>query len=162
GEFSTRLNVDDIQSVTVQPGHVDARYAHASAGVVSMESQSGDERWRFGTTNFLPDLSFESGLRLGNWFPRFTSSGPIVHGRLWFSDGLSFQHALGLVPELPRSDNAYTQFAGDNLLRLRFKANNTHMLEGSYLWNGSSSRNVGLGPFSPAPTTTTNTATYNF
>src|SRR5262245_41280346 len=94
GEFSSRINVDSVQTVTVQPGQIDARWAHPGAGVVHIETPTGDDRWRFTTTNFIPDLSFESGVRLGNWYPRFTFSGPHIKGRLWFTDGLSWQHSL--------------------------------------------------------------------
>jgi hypothetical protein len=157
GEFTSRINVDGVQTVTVEPGQMDARYAHPGAGVVNIETQPGDDRWRFTTTNFLPDLSFQSGVQLGNWYPRFTFSGPIIKGRLWFSDALSWQHSLEIIPELPRKQNESTRTAADNLMRLRFKLNNVHLLESSFLWNGSKNTYDGLTAFSPAPTTTTNT-----
>ena len=157
GEFSPRINVDGVQTATVQPGQVDARYAHPGAGVVNIETQSGDDHWRFTTTNFLPDLSFQSGVRLGNWYPRFTFSGPVIKGRLWLSDALSWQHSLEVIPELPRKENASTRTAGDNLMRLRLKLNDVHLLESSFLWNGSKNTYDGLTAFAPAPTTTTYT-----
>ena len=158
GEFSSRINVDSVQTVTVQPGQIDARWAHPGAGVVHIETPTGDDHWRFTTTNFLPDLSFESGVRLGNWYPRFTFSGPLIKGRLWFTDGLSWQHNLNIVPELPRNENTASRTAVDNLMRLRFKLNNTHSFESSFLWNDAKNTYEGLGALAPPPTTTTNTS----
>jgi hypothetical protein len=157
GEFSARLNVDGVQTLTVQPGQLDARYAHPGASVVNIETQTADDHWRFTTTNFLPDLSFQSGIRLGSWYPRFTFSGPLVKGRVWFSDALSWQHNLEIVPQLPRKQNAATRTAVDNLMRVRFKVNNVHLLESSFLWNSSKNTYNGLAALAPAPTTTTDT-----
>jgi len=155
GEFAARIDVDSVESVSVETGHPDARYAHAGVGVVNIETRRGDDQWRFGTTDFLPDFALRSGVHLGNWFPRVSTSGPLIKGRLWFSDGLSLQHSLAVFPDLPRKTNTSSATGADNLFKLAWKANNSHLLEGSFLWNGSKSTRVGMSRFSPVSTTTT-------
>src|SRR5579862_4925688 len=92
GIFDARLNVDAVRSTNVTTGRYGAQFANAGSGVLALQTDTGDDRWRFGTTNFPPSLSFQRGVHLGNWFPRANFSGPIHKGRAWFSDAVSLQH----------------------------------------------------------------------
>src|SRR4029077_6582944 len=85
----------------VQTGRIGAGYAHSGANVLSLETPDGDDKWRVGTTHPIPSIDIQQGMRLGNWYPRFTFSGPIERGRFWFSDAISLQHTFTLVKELP-------------------------------------------------------------
>ena len=153
GNFNSRVNVDAVRAVTIETGGYGAQFAHASAGILELDTQSGDDRWRFGVTNFIPDVSLQQGAHLGNWYPRTSISGPIKKGRAWFSDALSVQRNFRLVRELPRGENTDTQWAGDNLLRGQINATARNILQGSFLFNGSSDPRQDLGPFSPLTTT---------
>jgi len=153
GNFNSRVNVDAVRAVTIETGGYGAQFAHASAGILELDTQSGDDRWRFGVTNFIPDVSLQQGAHLGNWYPRTSISGPIKKGRAWFSDALSVQRNFRLVRELPRGENTDTQWAGDNLLRGQINATARNILQGSFLFNGSSDPRQDLGPFSPLMTT---------
>jgi hypothetical protein len=105
-------------------------------------------------TNFIPGLSLQQGLHIGNWFPRFTFSGPIRKNRAWFFEALSFQHSFKLVTELPSNVNTSTQWAEDNLFRAQINLNPHNLLQGSFLYNRQDDSHLGLGPFSPVSTTT--------
>ncbi len=153
GSFTSRVNVDAVRNVTIETGGYGAQYAHASAGILALDTQSGDDRWRFGITNFIPDLSFEQGTHFGNWYPRTSISGPIKKGKAWFSDALSFQRNFRLVKELSSGQNIETQWAGDNLLRGQVNLTARNILQGSFLFNGLTDPRQGLGAFSPLPTT---------
>jgi hypothetical protein len=153
GSFTSRVNVDAVRTVSVETGGYGAQYAHASAGIVALDTQSGDDRWRFGTTNFIPELSFQQGTHFGKWYPRGTFSGPIKKGKAWFSEALSIQHSFRLVKELPVGQNIDTQWAGDNLLRAQVNLTPRNTLQGSFLFNRSTDPRQGLGAFSPLSTT---------
>ncbi|MBI4464697.1 MAG: carboxypeptidase regulatory-like domain-containing protein, partial [Acidobacteria bacterium] len=162
GELTGRVNVDTVRAVNLEAGSYGAEYPHAGAGVVELETYAGDDRWRFGTTNFLPGFNFQQGLSFGNWFPRFTFSGPIRKGRAWFSEAVSLQHSVDLIQELPRGANTMRQWAGDNLLRIQVNLTPRHVLQGDFLTNGTRDSHLGLGPFSPLATTTNLHATRYF
>jgi hypothetical protein len=153
GGFNSRVNVDAVRAVTIETGGYGAQFAHASAGILELDTQSGDDRWRFGITNFIPDVSLQQGAHLGNWYPRTSISGPIKKGRAWFSDALSVQRNFRLVSELPSGENTDTQWAGDNLLRGQINLTARNILQGSFLFNGVTDPRQGLGPFSPLMTT---------
>lgn len=152
--FNSRLNPDALQAVTVETGGYSAQYSHAAAGLLAMETIVGDDKWRFGVTDFIPGLSVEEGLRFGNWFPRLTFSGPIKKGRAWFSQAVSVQHDFIIVHGLPGGQNVSTQWAGDNLLRAQVILTPKNILQGTFLLNRSSAPQTGLGPFAPLSTAT--------
>ena len=154
GAFDARINVDAVRAVDVATGRYGAQYANAPAGVLALQTDNGDDRWRFGTTNFLPSFDFDRGVHLGNWFPRATFSGPLKKGRAWFSDSLSLQHGFSLVRELPRGADTSQYWAGDNLLRAQYNFSPAHSLQGNFLYNAAVTDRSGLGPFTPESTTT--------
>jgi hypothetical protein len=153
GAFGARINVDSVRTIDVWTGRYGAQYANAPAGVMALETDDGDDRWRFGTTNFLPSFNFERGIHLDNWFPRATLSGPIKKGRAWFSDSVSLQHGFTLVRELPKGADTSHYWAGDNLFRAQYNFLPSHSLQGNFLYNLATSRRSGLGPFAPESTT---------
>ncbi len=153
GDLSVRVNVDSVRVAEVDFGRYDTRYGNAGAGVMSLDTAVGDDRWRAGATNFLPAIRAQRGLRLGSWYPRLTLSGPLSKGRAWFSEALSIQHTLSLIKELPREADSVSQWAGDNLLRAQINLTPQNILQGSFLYNQQNITHLGLGPFSPVSTT---------
>src|SRR5262249_10595138 len=154
GELDVRLAVDAVRAVEVQSGRYSAQYAHAGTGVLGLESATGDDRWRFGTTNFIPGINIDRGTRFGNWYPRFISSGPLRKGQVWFSEAASVQRTVNVVKEQPPGADTVTKWAGDNLLRLQTNLTPAHVLQASLLYNRSSAENLGLGAFAPQSATT--------
>src|SRR5216684_1624033 len=151
--LSARFNIDATRAAEVQTGRIGAGYAHSGANILSLETPDGDDKWRFGTTNPFPGIDIQNGVRLGNWYPRFTFSGPIERGRFWFSDAISLQHTFTLVRELPDDANTSTQWGRDNLFRLQYNFSPKHILHGSFLYNRTQDVSLGLDPLNPESTT---------
>jgi carboxypeptidase family protein len=155
GALTSRFNVDATRAAEVQTGRIGAAYAHSGASILSLETPDGDDRWRFGTTNPGPGINIQQGVHLGNWYPRFTFSGPIEHGRFWFSDSISVQHTFGIVKQLRPGPDTFEEWAGDNLLRLQYNFSPRHILHASLLYNRANDSNLGLDALDPQSTTTT-------
>jgi hypothetical protein len=153
GNLSVRVNVDSVRNSEVESGRYGAQYGHAGAGVLSLDTTAGDDRWRAGATNFVPGVSAERGIHLTSWYPRFTLSGPMHKGRAWFSEALSVQRSVSLVRELPRNADSVSEWAGDNMLRTEIKLASKNILQANFLYNQRNISNLGLGPFSPVQTT---------
>jgi Carboxypeptidase regulatory-like domain len=153
GALTSRFNVDATRRVEVQAGNISAAYPHSGASILSLETPDGDDRWRFGTTNPGPGINIQQGVHLGNWYPRFTFSGPIERGRFWFSDAVSVQHTFGVVKQLPSNANTFEEWAGDNLLRLQYNISSKHILHATLLYNRASDSNLGLDALDPQSTT---------
>jgi hypothetical protein len=154
GELTSRLDIDSVREVQVASGRYDAQYAHAGSAVMELHTYVGDDRWRFGTTDFFPSINLQQGLHLGNWYPRFNFSGPLHKGRAWFSDGISFQHTFALFQGLPRNANTQEQWSGDNLFRVQMNLTPTNILQGNFLYNMTADSHLGLSLFTPLSTTT--------
>ena len=155
GTLTSRFNVDATRGVEVQTGGMSAAYAHSGAALLNLVTPDGDDRWRFGTTDPAPGINIQEGAHLGNWYPRFTFSGPLEKGRFWFSDSVSAQHTIQVVEELPSSGNIFEEWAGDNLLRLQFNVTPRQILHASFLYNRAHDDNLGLDPLDPQSTTVT-------
>ncbi|MGO9641788.1 MAG: carboxypeptidase regulatory-like domain-containing protein [Candidatus Acidiferrales bacterium] len=154
GKLTTRVNVDSVQSATLQTGDTSAAYAHAGAGVVSLETITGDDHWRVGTTEFIPVPVLNHGLHLGSWYPRFTFSGPIVKKKAWFSEALSLWRVFGVVQGLPAGQDFSTAWYGDSLTRFQVSLTPQNMLSANFIYNHSYQADVGLGVLTPYSTTT--------
>ena len=153
GALTSRFNVDATRRVEVQSGNISAAYPHSGASILSLETPDGDDRWRFGTTNPAPGINIQEGTHLGNWYPRFTFSGPIERGRFWFSEAVSIQHTFGVVKQLPSNANTFVEWAGDNLLRLQYNLSSKNILHATLLYNRASDTNLGLDALDPQSTT---------
>lgn len=153
GALTSRFNVDATRTAEVQSSRFGAAYAHAGASILSLETPDGDDKWRFGTTNPAPGINIQQGTHLGDWYPRFTFSGPIEKGRLWFSDAVSLQHIFALVKQQPRGANTTTEWAGDNLVRLQYNVTPKNILHASFLYNRAKDANLGLDALDPQSTT---------
>jgi hypothetical protein len=161
-QLTARFNVDATRAAEVQTANFGAGYAHAGANVLSLETPDGDDRWRFGTTNPAPGINVQEGVHLGDWYPRFTFSGPIQKGRFWFSDSISLQHTFVAIKFLPDGANTWENWGGDNLLRLQYNITPKHILHATYLYNRAYDTNVGLDVLDPVSTTVTADQQRNF
>lgn len=155
GQLTSRFNVDATRTAEVQTSGFGAAYAHSGANILSLETPDGDDKWRFGTTNPAPGINVQEGLRLGNWYPRFNFSGPIVRGRFWFSDSISVQHVLAVVKQQPAGANTSEYWAGDNLFHLQYNITPKHILHASFLYNLARGSDIGLDALDPISTTVT-------
>src|SRR5260370_31652903 len=151
--LSARFNVDATRAAEIQTGRIGAGYSHSGASILSLETPDGDDRWRFGTTNPIPGINIQESAHLGNWYPRFTFSGPIEHGRFWFSNSISLQHTFVVVKQQPSGANTREECAGDNLLRLQYNVTPKHILHASFLYNRAQDTNLGLDALDPQSTT---------
>jgi carboxypeptidase family protein len=151
--LTARFNVDATRAAEVQSRRFGAGYAHAGASVLSLETPDGDDKWRFGTTNPAPGINIQEGVHLGDWYPRFTFSGPIEKGRFWFSDSVSLQHIFAVVKEQPKPQNTWTAWAGDMLVRLQYNITPKHIVHASLLYNREQDANRGLDALDPISTT---------
>jgi hypothetical protein len=90
---------------------------------------------------------------MGNWYPRFGVSGPIVKGRAWFSDTFDSEYTQTLVNGLPSGQNETRGWAGSNLLHTQVNLSPKNILFADFLVNVDNQGRVGLAPLNPVSTT---------
>jgi hypothetical protein len=155
GQLQTLLAVEGIRSVDLASGRYSPEFGQGSAGVLRVNTENGTDAFHYTATDFLPGLSFQQGLHLGNWYPRLGVSGPIVKGRAWFSDTFDSQYNETVVRGLPSGQNTRTGWAGSNLLHTQVNLTPSNILFADFLVSVDDEGRIGLGPLNPVSTTST-------
>ncbi|MFN7993356.1 MAG: TonB-dependent receptor [Bryobacteraceae bacterium] len=102
GQFGLTVPIDSVQTMNVYQTPFLAEFGRFTAGLVSVETRRGGEKWKWELNDPFPDFRIRSyhmqGLRDAT--PRLNVEGPIVPGTLYFSEG--FEYAM-------RKTEVYTQ-----------------------------------------------------
>jgi Carboxypeptidase regulatory-like domain len=155
GQFQTVLAVEGIRSVDLSSGRYSPEFGKGTAGVLGVRTQNGTDAFHYTATDFLPGLSIQQGLHLGNWYPRFGISGPIILGRAWYSDTFDAGYNETVVTGLPRGGDTRSGWAGSNLLHTQANLAPSNILFADFLVNVDNEGRLGLGPLNPISTTST-------
>jgi hypothetical protein len=154
GNLEARLNIDAIQSMEVATSRFSAENGRGSSGTLDLHTKMGDDRWRFGGTNFIPGVASNGGWRVNKWTPRLEVSGPIEKGRAWFYNGIDLFYNNDTVAGLPRGENRTSGVTASDLTRFQVNLTPTNILTGSFLFNLADTSHVGLSFLTPTEATT--------
>src|ERR1017187_9800926 len=154
GRLETRVNIETIQSMDLENSRYAADNGRGSAGVLDLKTKMGDDRWRFGGTNFIPGVTSDNGLYINKWTPRLEFSGPIVKGRAWFHNGLDAFYNVDSVHGLPRGANRTSGLTASDLSRYQVNLTPANILTASFLYNLADTNRYGLSILNPVETTT--------
>ena len=153
GGLLTRLNVDSIQSTDLESSRFSAENGRGAAGVLDVKTKMGDDRWRFGATNFFPSVSTGGGLHVNKFTPRLELSGPLVRGKVWFYNGLDVFFHDDSVFGLPPGQNRVRGTDFNDLNRFQANLTSANILTAGFLYNLSDDNHQGLSVLNPLQTT---------
>lgn len=154
GRFETRLSVEAVQTVDVTGGRIPAEYGKGSAGVLAINTRTGDDKFRASATNFFPGIEYRKGLIIGNWTPRANLSGPIKRGRAWFSNSFDTQFTNTVIDELPEPYDRTKSWRFSDHLNTQVNLTPTNILYTGFLLNFYTAPRANLGVLDPYETTT--------
>lgn len=93
GQFGLTVPIDSVESLRVFQTPFLAEYGRFSSGLVSVETRRGGDEWKWEINDPLPDFRIRSyhlrGLRDAS--PRLNAEGPLIKGKLYFSEGLEYE-----------------------------------------------------------------------
>ncbi len=153
GGLDTRMNIDSIQSMQVTTSRFSAENGRGSSGQLDLRTKMGDDRWRFGGTNFIPGIASDGGWHVNKWTPRLELSGPIAKGRAWFYNGIDAFYSNDTVPGLPRGANRTSGLTGSDLTRFQVNLTPANILTGSFLFDLDDATRSGLSFLTPVEAT---------
>ncbi len=153
GQFQTILAVEGVRAVDLSSGRSSPAFGKGSAGVLAINTESGTDKFHWTSTDFIPGINIQHGVHLGNWYPRFGFSGPIVRGRAWFSDTLESEYSESVVTALPSGQDTRSGWAGSNLLHTQVNLTPSNILFADFLASVDNEGRVGLGALNPVSTT---------
>jgi hypothetical protein len=152
GQLLARVSTDAIRSVDVETSRIPARYGKGPAGILSLNTGIGDDHFRFAATNFVPSVQNKKGWTLDKVNPRFTFSGPIREGKLWFFDAVDGEYDNVIIPDLPRGQDTNTLWRYGNLAKIQANVTTRDILTSSFLINRLHDEHQGFSPLGPATT----------
>jgi outer membrane receptor protein involved in Fe transport len=119
GQLLMRVSPDSLRSLDVEPGRYSAEYGKGSGGVLSLNTGIGDDHFRYSGTNFIPSVQNKKGLTFDKVAPRFTFSGPIRRGKMWFFDSPDGEYDHIVIPELPNGADSDRFWRFGNLAKVQ-------------------------------------------
>ena len=154
GRFEARLNIDSVRALDLETSRFGADKGRASSGSLDVRTKMGDDRWRFGGTNFIPGVSTDSGLHVNKWTPRLELSGPLAHSRAWFHNGFDAFYDVDTIQGLPKGENRTRSITASNLTRFQVNLTPSNILTAGFLANYMDGRRTGLSFLNPVEATT--------
>jgi hypothetical protein len=154
GELAMRVSADAVRSIDTETTRYPVEFGKATGGVVAFYTGMGDNTFRFNTTDFLPSLRENNGLRFDKFVPRFTFSGPLVRNRAWFFDGLEVEYDNIYIQQLPANADTNHLLRGSNLAKAQVNLTPSDILTAGLLVNDYHSPYDGLSSLVPQQSAT--------
>jgi hypothetical protein len=153
GLLLARVSTDALRSVDVETSRISAQHGKASGGVLALNTGIGDNHYRFATTNFIPSFQNRKGFNLDKFDPRFTLSGPLRKGKVWFFDAADGEYDNVIFTELPDGADRDAVWRIGNLAKIQTNISPGDILTGSFLVNHFHDEHFGLSLFTPVEAT---------
>jgi hypothetical protein len=153
GTLDMRVSTDAVRSIDTETTRYPVEYGRATGGVIAFTTGTGDNKFRYDATNFVPSFRNQNGIRFDTLEPRFTFSGPIVRDKLWFFDGVETEYDDIYIPELPANADTDHLIRGGNLLKLQANLGSRNSLTTALLFNDFHSPYDGISALTPQQST---------
>jgi len=133
GQFGMTVPIDSVQTINVFRTPYLAQYGRFTAGVVSVETRRGGEKWNFELNDPFPEFRFLGGhLRgLREASPRLTFNGPLFKDKLYFSQGIEYRLSKQRVLSLPFPINETVSETVNSFTQFDYIASQTNSLTGT-------------------------------
>jgi Carboxypeptidase regulatory-like domain len=107
GGFGLTVPIDSVESLNVYQTPYLAEFGRFTAGLVSVETRRGGEKWKWDLNDPLPEFRIRSwhlrGLKTAT--PRLNFEGPLIPNRLYFTEGFEYEVRRTSVYTLPFPHN---------------------------------------------------------
>lgn len=111
GQFGLSVPIDSVETVDVYQTPYLAEYGRFTAGLVSVATRRGGDKWKWELNDPLPEFRIRSwqlrGLRTAT--PRLNFEGPLIAHHLFLSEGFEYQVRKTEVYTLPFPENQKIQ-----------------------------------------------------
>src|SRR5215510_10205158 len=133
GQFGMTVPVDVVNTISVFKTPYLPQYGRFTAGVVSVETRRGGDKWNFELNDPLPEVRFlNGGLRgLSTFTPRVTFNGPLIANKLWFSQGAEYRIDKRRVLALTFPNNETVTESVNSFTQVDYIPTATHSITGT-------------------------------
>jgi hypothetical protein len=155
GGFGLTVPIDSVETINFYQASFLAEYGRYSAGLVSVETRRGGEEWKWELNDPLPEFNIRSwqlrGLRTAT--PRLNFEGPLIPGKLYYSEGLEYATRKTPVYTLPFPFNQKKEEGFNSFSQLDWVASATNLMTATMHVAPQRLGFVDLNYFNPQPTT---------
>jgi hypothetical protein len=157
GQFGVTVPVDSVQTIEVFKTPYIAQFGRFTAGVVSVETRRGGDKWNFEINDPLPEFRIRSGhLRgLREASPRVTFNGPLIAEKFYFSEGLEYDLQKRPDRTLPFPFNESKTQSVNSFTQLDYLLSPVNTLTGTFHVAPRQMQFVNLNFFNPQAVTPT-------
>lgn len=133
GQFGLTIPVDVVNTISVFKTPYLAQYGRFTAGIVSVDTKRGGDKWNFELNDPFPEMRYLGGhLRgLREFTPRINFNGPLIKDKLFFSQGVEYRIAKRRVLSLPFPINESKSESVNSFTQLDYIASLTHSITGT-------------------------------
>lgn len=155
GQFGMTVPVDSVQTINVFKTPYLAQYGRFTAGVVSVETKRGGDKWNFELNDPLPEFRILGGhLRgLRDATPRVVFNGPLLKNRLYISQGTEYALRQRPVQTLAYPNKETKSESVNSFTQLDYLVSGAHTLTGTFHLAPRKDSFVGLDFFNQRPVT---------
>ena len=154
GQFGLTVPMDSVETLNVYQTPFLAEYGRFTAGLVSVDTRRGGDQWRWELNDPFPEFRIRSyqlrGLRDAT--PRINAGGPIVAGKLYFSEGLEYEVRKTEVYTLPFPRNQKTQDGINSFAQFDWIASDRQVITATLHVAPQRLGFVNMNYFNPEPT----------
>ena len=155
GQFGLTVPIDVVQTLNVLQTPILAEYGRFTAGLVSVETRRGGDKWKWELNDPFPDFRIRSyhmrGIRDAT--PRLNLEGPLIEGKLYFSEGLDYEVRKTEVFELAFPYNQKKQEGFNSFAQLDWIASSRQLVTATVHVAPQRMDYVNMDYFNPLPTT---------
>jgi hypothetical protein len=163
GQFGLTVPMDSVESLNFYQTSFLAEYGRFTAGLVSVETRRGSDKWKWELNDPFPEFNIRSwhlrGLRTAT--PRLNFEGPIVKNKLFFSEGFEYVDRKTAVFTLPFPNNQKKQQGLNSFAQLDWVASDKNLLTATVHIAPQRLGYVNMNYFNPQPTTP-DASTHNY
>jgi hypothetical protein len=122
GSFAIAVPTDAVQSFAVYKTPYNAGLGSFSGGLTTIETKPPGEKWNFYVKNFVPSILGKNGSIVGiaQATPGVDFGGPLIEGKVFFSEVFQYDMKKTTVRGLPWPDDIYKKQGFNSFTTLEF------------------------------------------
>jgi hypothetical protein len=155
GQFGLTVPIDVVDTMNVYQTPFLAEYGQFTAGLVSVETRRGGDKWNWELNDPFPEFYIRSwhlhGLRDAT--PRINVEGPLIRNKLYFSEGLELEVRKVEVYTLPFPNDQKKKQGINSFAQFDWVASAKNLLTATLHAAPQRLEFVGLDYFNPLSTT---------
>ena len=163
GQFGLTIPIDSVDVLNVYQTAYLAEYGRFTAGLVSVETRRGGDKWKWALNDPLPEFRIRShhlrGLKTAT--PRVNFEGPLLKNRLFFTEGFEYSKRKTAVFTLPFPFNQKLSQGFNSFSQFDWIVTDKHLVTATVHIAPQRQGGLGMDYFNPRPTTP-DSSTHNY